>query len=106
IYKPLMVWRTVLASTQLSISRQTAPIPIALFVVTIILLVMLGSAEQTHGLRQIFGVFAIIASFSLAPQLVAWSNLATSADVVCYTYALLILIAAAAYRLGLGKPVT
>jgi len=100
IYKPLMVWRTLLASTQLSISRQTSPILIALFVATIMLLVMLRFAEQTHWWRRIFGAFAIIASFSLAPQLVAWSNLATSTDVVCYTYALLILIAAAAVSVG------
>jgi hypothetical protein len=100
IHKPLLVWRTLLTSTQLSISRQTALIPILLFVATIGLLVMLRSTEQTHRLRRIFGAFAIIASFSLAPQLVAWSDPSTSADVVCYAYALVILIAAAAVSVG------
>jgi hypothetical protein len=102
IYKPQRVWRILLASTQLSISRQTAPIAMALFVVTIIFLVMLGSAEQTRRLRRIFGAFAIITLFSLGPQLVVWSDLHTSADVVCYAFALLILIAVAAGSVGLN----
>jgi hypothetical protein len=46
------------------------------------------------GLRTVCGAFALIAAFSLAPQLLAWSNIATSADIICYGYVALALLLA------------
>jgi MFS-type transporter involved in bile tolerance (Atg22 family) len=55
---------------------------------------MLGFAREPDWFGRVFGAFALIAAFSLAPQLVAWSNPHTSADVICYMYAVSVLLLA------------
>jgi len=44
------------------------------------------------------GHFAPIAAFSLTPQLLAWSTLATSSDIVCYMYVAWALLLAGAMQ--------
>jgi hypothetical protein len=100
IYKPLLVWQTLLASTRLSISRETAPVLVVLLIQFVMLMIIVrGYAENDRGLRSLCGAFVVISAFSLAPQLVAFSNLATASDVICYMYVALALVLAIAARL-------
>ena len=99
LYKPLLIWETLSASTRLEVSRRTLPILIALAVQLTILIVMarLAVGERSE-LSGICAAFALIAVFSVAPQLFAWSSLATSSDLVCYLYVGVALLLAAALR--------
>ena len=51
-----------------------------------------------YALSGMCAAFALIAVFSVAPQLFAWSSLATSSDLVCYLYVGVALLLAAALR--------
>jgi hypothetical protein len=100
IYKPLLVWKTLLASTRLSISRETAPVLVALvFQFVMLMIIVRGYAENARGMRSLCGAFVLISAFSLAPQMVAFSTLATASDVICYMYVALALVLAIAARL-------
>ena len=54
---------------------------------------------DARGVRSLCGAFVLISAFSLAPQMVAFSTLATASDVICYMYVALALVLAIAARL-------
>lgn len=98
-YKPRLLWQALSASAKLEISRRTWPILIALAVQVAILafLVRLPAGERSQ-MRAICAAFGIIAAFSLAPQLFAFSSLSTASDVICYMFAGIVLALAAGFR--------
>ena len=99
LYKPLMLWNTLVSSAQLEISRQTVLILIALTIQVFALLAMAGGCAANSGqLLNISAALVVIGAFSLIPQLLGWSTIATSTDVICYMYIGLALILA-----GVGR---
>jgi virginiamycin B lyase len=107
IYKPLLIWKALAASTQLDISRRTMPILItlALQVTFLMTLLFLPSGGTSHR-HTIFAAFIVIIPFSLAPPLLAYSSMATSTDLICYMYIVIILVVIAALRyLPVGRVV-
>ena len=99
IYKPLAMWDTLLGSTKFELSLGTLPIIAAVAVQLAILIAMIRlPAGERSELRAICAAFAIIATFSLAPQLFAWSSSWTSMDLICYLYVGILLIPALVLR--------
>jgi hypothetical protein len=99
LYKPLLIWETLSLASKPSISRQTAPIMIPLAVQLVLFVIMIcWPPDRVSRLREICGAFAVVAAFSVAPQLFAWSALHTSTDLICYMYVALGLFLAAAGR--------
>jgi hypothetical protein len=87
IYKPRLMWQTLSDSTRFELSRRMLPIIAAVAVQLAILIATIRlPAGETSKLRGICAAFAVIATFSLAPQLFAWSSVATSIDLLCYLY--------------------
>jgi hypothetical protein len=93
VYKPLLILKTLSAATTLDISRQSAPIMIALAIQFVLLIVMIAFTPPEVGrLRELLGAFGLVGVSSLMPQLVAWSTVATSTDLICYMYSALALL--------------
>ena len=61
--------------------------PFALIATVVLVLAAMAAPRRRRlieRLRALCGAFALIAAFSLAPQLVAYSTPATSSDIICY----------------------
>jgi virginiamycin B lyase len=99
LYKPLMIWKTLSDSTKVEISRGAVPVLIALAVQIIILVFMARLPDgETSQLRRICEALIIIAAFSLAAPLFAYSSIGTSTDIICYMYVGLLLALVGAVR--------
>jgi len=105
LYKLLWVFKALSASTNFSVSREdAAPIMLALAAQLAILLVMTSPAAGDAGrLGRTCGAFALLAGFSLVPQLVAWSTIPTAPDLICYMFVGIAALLAAAMRLSLSR---
>jgi hypothetical protein len=98
-YKPLMIRQTLSASTELDISHRTVPVLIALGLQLAILIILIRLPPgETGRLCSICAAFLIIAPFSLAPPLWAYSVISTSTDIICYMYVGLVLMVAGVLR--------
>jgi hypothetical protein len=95
VYKPRMIWNTVSAAADITVSRQAAAIMISLGVQLVLLAMMIGQA--VGGARRLLDIwegFAVVGAFSILPPVFAWSTIATSADLICYVYVALGLLLA------------
>jgi len=61
------------------------------------------SAGETSRLPVISMAFVLVAAFSLSPQILAWSTLWTSADVICYMYVGMAFLLAVVVRYVLAR---
>ena len=100
------MWDTLLGGTKFELSLRTLPITAAVAVQLAILIAMIRlPAGERSELRAICAAFAIIATFSLAPQLFAWSTSWTSMDLICYLYVGILLIPALVLRGRVHTPI-
>jgi hypothetical protein len=95
IYKPTLIWG-VLSSAKAGASD--IPIVVIASVQVLVLLLSIWFVGTT-GLMIVVAAFALIVTTSIVPPLIAWSNLATAPDLICYKFMAVFLLLAAAFRL-------
>jgi hypothetical protein len=99
LYKPLLIWETLSTSTSIEVSRKSLPILFAVGVqIAILILMSRMRPRENSSLLTISAAFGLIAACSFVPQLLAWSSLATSPDLICYLYVGIALLLTGALR--------